>query len=88
VPNCLTDIYKGRTGAAQILQIHNIIFLPITPSSPQLLNLQTKAKMKFLALAAALAIPALAMPEPVSGGSSLDARDNVKLNQYRSMDDW
>jgi hypothetical protein len=44
--------------------------------------------MKFLAVAAALAIPALAMPEPVSGGSALGARDNVKLNQYRSMDDW
>ncbi|KAK7183170.1 hypothetical protein PSPO01_10717 [Paraphaeosphaeria sporulosa] len=43
--------------------------------------------MKFLALAAALAIPALALPEPVSGGLSLQSRDNVKLNQYRNIDD-
>ncbi|KAF9700846.1 hypothetical protein EKO04_000444 [Ascochyta lentis] len=37
--------------------------------------------MKFLAVAAVLAIPALAMPE------ALGARDNVKLNQYSSMSD-
>ncbi|KAF2020564.1 hypothetical protein BU24DRAFT_416234 [Aaosphaeria arxii CBS 175.79] len=43
--------------------------------------------MRFFVLAAGLAIPALAMPEPVSGGLSLGARDTVKLNQYRSMDD-
>ncbi|KAF2128746.1 hypothetical protein P153DRAFT_357271 [Dothidotthia symphoricarpi CBS 119687] len=43
--------------------------------------------MKFLALAAAFTIPALAMPEPVSGGLSLATRDAVKLNQYRTMDD-
>jgi hypothetical protein len=44
--------------------------------------------MKSLMLAATLAIPALAMPGPVSGGLTLNTRDNVKLNQYKSMDDW
>jgi hypothetical protein len=44
--------------------------------------------MKFLVLAAALTVSAMAMPEPVSGGNSLNARDKVKLNQYKSMDDW
>lgn len=44
--------------------------------------------MKFFLFAAALAAPALAMPEPVSEGASLVARDKVKLNQYRTMDDW
>jgi hypothetical protein len=44
--------------------------------------------MKFLVLAA-LAIPALAMPEPVSGDGSLVTRaDLPKLNQYRTLDDW
>ncbi|KAH8726759.1 hypothetical protein GQ44DRAFT_771124 [Phaeosphaeriaceae sp. PMI808] len=43
--------------------------------------------MQFFLLAAAIAIPALAMPEPVSGGASLNARDGVKLNQYATMDD-
>ena len=44
--------------------------------------------MQFLLLAAACALPALALPEPASGGVTLAARDNVKLNQYRTMDDW
>lgn len=44
--------------------------------------------MKFLLIAAACALPALALPEPVSGGVTLAARDNVKLNQYRTLDDW
>jgi hypothetical protein len=46
--------------------------------------------MKFLLFAAALAAPALAMPEPVQteGGVSLSPRDLPKLNQYASMDDW
>ena len=44
--------------------------------------------MKFLLLVGVCALPALALPEPVSGGVTLAARDNVKLNQYRTMDDW
>ena len=44
--------------------------------------------MKFLLFAAALAVPALALPEPVSGGSFLEARDGVKLNQYKTLEDW
>lgn len=44
--------------------------------------------MKFLLIAAACALPALALPEPVSGGDTLEARDKVKLNQYRTLDDW
>jgi hypothetical protein len=43
--------------------------------------------MKFIVLAA-LAIPALAMPEPVSGSGTLLERDLPKLNQYRTLDDW
>lgn len=44
--------------------------------------------MKFLLLAATFTISAFALPEHVSGGTSLLARDNVKLNQYRTLDDW
>ncbi|KZM21354.1 uncharacterized protein EKO05_0008896 [Ascochyta rabiei] len=43
--------------------------------------------MKFLIVAAALAIPALAMPQPASEGSALGVRDNVKFNQYRNFED-
>ncbi|CAE7030985.1 hypothetical protein PTTW11_04707 [Pyrenophora teres f. teres] len=43
--------------------------------------------MKFLVLAA-IAIPALAMPEPVSGNSSLLTRDFPKLNQHSTLDGW
>ncbi|KAH9896169.1 hypothetical protein F4778DRAFT_783449 [Xylariomycetidae sp. FL2044] len=43
--------------------------------------------MKFLALAVVLAIPAVAAPEPAANGISLAARDKVKLNQYRTMED-
>lgn len=44
--------------------------------------------MKSFLFAVALAIPALAMPEPVAAGVSLEARDRVKLNQYATMEDW
>ncbi|OAQ64304.1 hypothetical protein VFPPC_13873 [Pochonia chlamydosporia 170] len=41
--------------------------------------------MKFFLLVAAVAVPALAMPE--AEGVSLNPRDKVKLNQYRTLDD-
>jgi hypothetical protein len=46
--------------------------------------------MKFFLFAAALAAPALAIPEPVQaeGGVSLNPRALPKLNQYANMDDW
>jgi hypothetical protein len=44
--------------------------------------------MKFILLAAAFAASAFALPEPVSRDTTLLARDNVKLNQYRTLDDW
>lgn len=37
--------------------------------------------MKFILLAAAFAASSLALPDFL-------ARDNVKLNQYRTLDDW
>lgn len=37
--------------------------------------------MKFLLLTAALTVSVFALPELMS-------RDNVKLNQYRTLDDW
>ncbi|ETS74342.1 hypothetical protein PFICI_14208 [Pestalotiopsis fici W106-1] len=36
--------------------------------------------MKFFLITAALAIPALALPEPMPEAVSLEGRDNVKLN--------
>lgn len=44
--------------------------------------------MKFILLAATFAASALALPEHVSGATTLLGRDNVKLNQYRTLDDW
>lgn len=43
-------------------------------------------KMKLFLLVAAIAVPTLAMPE--AEGVSLNPRDKVKLNQYRTLDDW
>ncbi|KAH8760999.1 hypothetical protein F5883DRAFT_524306 [Diaporthe sp. PMI_573] len=43
--------------------------------------------MKFILLAAAFTASAFALPEPVSRDTTLLARDNVKLNQYRTLDD-
>ena len=46
-------------------------------------------KMKFLLLITAVFTgSAFALPEPVSGDATLLGRDNVKLNQYRTLDDW
>lgn len=39
------------------------------------------SKMKFTLLTAAFMVSAFALPD-------LLARDNVKLNQYRTLDDW
>lgn len=50
-------------------------------TSPWNPNSHNHFKMKFALLAAAFAASSLALPD-------LLARDNVKLNQYRTLDDW
>jgi len=45
--------------------------------------------MKLSILSTALYLPMiLAMPSDPAAISQLEGRDNVKLNQYRTLDDW
>ena len=45
--------------------------------------------MKLSIFSTALFLPIiLAMPSDNAGSSNLEGRDNVKLNQYRTLDDW
>jgi hypothetical protein len=79
----LVDLYKYRSSKSSKIPRHHH-----SPPSSLILPSFNQIKMKFLVLAAALTVSAMAMPEPVSGGNTLNARDKVKLNQYKSMDDW